>query len=100
MKHYVNPKEIKGIIIIRSYSAGGKYRGFYPLKDKNGNNLYTTILVKNIMRDMIHFDKGDIWFIQNFKQHILTWATYSESVVNYLKILEPSIEIINIDDLS
>ena len=99
-KKHINPREIKGVIIIRSYSAGGKYRGFYPLKDNNGNSLYTAIFIRNITQDMLHFEKGDLWFIQNFKQYILTWIIYSEAAINHLKSLEPNIEIINIDDLS
>lgn len=95
-KQYINPKEIKGIKIICSYSAGGKYRGFYPIKDNRGNSLYTAIFVKDITQEMIHFDKGDLWFIQKFKQHILAWTVYSEDAVNYLKTLEPDIEVLNI----
>lgn len=98
MKQHIDSNEIKGIIIVRSYSAGGKYRGFYPLKDNNGNSLYTAILVKNITQDMIDFDKGDLWFIHNFKQHILTWAIYSEAAIGHLKLLGPNIEIINMAD--
>ena len=45
---------------------------------------------------MKHFNKGDLWFIQKFKQYIITWSVYSENAINYLKSLDDTIEIIKI----
>lgn len=86
-------KDVKGIIKIQAYSSGGKYRGFYPLSDNKGNKLYTAVFVKNITDEMLQFNKGDLWFIQKFKQDILTWSIYSEDAIVFLKENNPDIII-------
>ena len=42
---------------------------------------------------MLQFNKGDLWFIQKFKQDILTWSIYSEDAIVFLKENNPDIII-------
>ena len=93
-KYCINIEQIKGIKIIQSYGAGGKNRGFFPLKDKKGNDLYTAILLKDISDDMILFKKGDLWFNQRFKNQIIFSVVYSQEAIEYLKSLNSSMKII------
>ena len=90
----INVNKIKGIKVIQAYSVGGKYRGFYPIQDNNGNFLYTAILLKDITDEMRDFIKGDLWFNQTFKSEIITSSVYVQDAVEYLKLINPNIEII------
>ena len=83
-KEYINITDIKAILIVKSYGTGGKYQGFYPLKDCKGDNLYTAIFVKNIEAEMFQFNKGDLWFIDKYKKQILMWVVYSKPAIDFL----------------
>lgn len=93
-KQIINIESIKGIKVVKAYTAKGKYGGFYPLRDREGNELYTIVLLKNITEDMINFSEGDLWFIQEFKNQIFCSAVYEEDAIEYLKLLNPNIKII------
>ncbi len=69
-------------------------RGFYPLKDKYGKQIYTAIFLKEIIPDMYKFKKGDLWFVQKYKKHILCRAVHDDKIVSGIKLLNHKIEII------
>ena len=93
-KRNININEIAGIKIIQSYGAGGKYRGFYPLKNRKGEMLYSAILLKTIFDEMYNYQQGDLWFNSNYKRQIICSVIYDKSTIDYLKILNPNIKII------
>ena len=71
---YINCNQISGIKIIASYGVGGKFRGFYPLKDSRGEFLYSAIILKAISDEMLDYQKGDLWFNENYKKQIICSA--------------------------
>lgn len=93
-KKYYNIGDIKGIKIIKSYSAGGKYRGFYELKDKNGDFLYTTFFLKQVNDEIKAYEKGDLWFAQEFKKQILCSSVYDKDAIKYIQEENPNIIVV------
>jgi len=84
---------IAGIKVMPAYGTT-KYTGFSQLKDSNGNALYSAIFLKVVTNEMRLFQKGDIWFKSTYKKQILCSTIYERSAIDYLKILNPNIELL------
>lgn len=86
--------DIAGIKIIQAYSAVGKYRGFYSLKNNKGELLFSAILLKRIDDKIRRYQKGDMWFNANYRGQIICSVVYDKDAIDYLKYLNPNIMII------
>lgn len=84
---------IAGIKIIQSYSTG-KYRGFYPVKNRKEGCLYSAILLRSITDDMYNYQKGDLWFNADYKKQIICSVVYDKNAVDYLTGINFNIKIL------
>lgn len=89
----IDINNICGVKIIQSYSVD-KYKPFYPLKNHRGEFLYSAIILKSLTEEMVGYTKGDLWFVNDFKKHIICWVVYEKNAIDYLKDINPNIKII------
>lgn len=89
----ISVEDIAGVKIIQAYSVG-KYKTFYPIKNKRGEMLYSVFFLKSLTEEMYPYKKGDLWFNKEFKEHIICSTVYEQNVIDYLKDINPDIKII------
>lgn len=90
----INPYDIAGIKVIKSLSSGGRYRGFFELKDSNGNFLYSAIFVNKLKYGMRDQNRGDIMFNSRYKNYIMFSTVYDYKMIDMVVKINPEIKII------
>ena len=61
------------------------------LKDDAGNNLYVMLFLKRVTDDMLSMYKSDELFYTAHRKDILCYSVYDQSVIDYLRVLNPGI---------
>lgn len=88
----INVNEIAGIKILPSY-GWKQYGGYYRLKDSDKRLLYSAFILKELNDEIVAYERGDIWFINNFKDHIICSVIYEKNGIDFLKNMNPEIKI-------
>ena len=86
-------KKIIAVAIVKSI-----YRGKYKcidLKDSNGKQLYTILLLTDIKTQMYNYQYGDFTFMVEFKDEVVGDCVFDESFVEWLIKENPHIKIID-----
>ena len=83
-------EEIVAIKIERAIQKSINWPAFY-LKDNRGNQLFEMIAVSKYDADMLQPARGHTDFIAKFKEHVLFFSIYDQSVIDYLLTLNPNI---------
>lgn len=86
-------EDIAGVKIIQAYSVS-KYKTFYPIKNTKGEVLYSAFFLRSLTEEMYHYKKGDLWFNNEYKKHIICSTVYEQNAIDYLKNINPNIKII------
>ncbi len=64
---------------------------FQPMKGKGNTPLYSMIFVRRIVEGMDSLNDGDFHFEYAYKDNIIFYVTYDQSVIDYLLTLNPNI---------
>ena len=92
------PADIAAIRIARSvrYSMDSWKLDFPDIVDKEGNPLYSMILLKSYDPEQMNIpDPADQFFCRAFRRQFLARAVYDAEVIDYLKSLNPAIVVIS-----
>lgn len=87
----LSANDIRAIKISKAREAGNLHYGFYDLKDEDGKQLYSMMFLKEISNGMDWHDRGDMSFYSQYKEQILFYTIYDQSVIDYLLTLNPNI---------
>lgn len=96
----INPSEIAWIKKAPAFRRGGKYLQDYPIKDEQGNQLYSMLFLMDCTPLQLHpecwnnFDgspRSDISLRGGYGEYVLAYAKYDQSVIDYLLTLNPNI---------
>lgn len=88
----IDVQEIVGIKIMQAYRHAHLCR--IPLTDRQGNPLFTIILLRSLDKNMYTHRVDDVYFREEFRRHVICYAVYDKEAVEYLLYLNPNIEII------
>ena len=87
---------IAGIKITAAYGKTGGFSGEF--RDKNGNIAYTLLYLKYVDDDIRNFkgkENFSTMFANEYHKNILFSSVYDERVIQYLKAVNPDIEIMD-----
>ena len=90
-KNIINIADVVAIKITPAISAGGNKQRLYPLKDGDGNPLYSMMFLKEVTDGMKSANSGDLFFQYNYEDSVIFYVTYDQSVIDYLLTLNPNI---------
>lgn len=88
----IDVQEIVGIKIMQAYRHAHLCCG--PLTDRQGDPLFMIILLRSLDDEMYTHRVDDVYFREEFRQHVICYAVYDKEAVEYLLYLNPNIEII------
>ena len=96
-KSLYNISDIAGIKFVTSYDLNAW--GFSSIcTDSKGNTLYYVFYLRDVNNDIRNFDgKGELspTFLKEYHKNILFSSVYDERVIQYLKTVNPDIEIMD-----
>lgn len=86
----INLDEIAAIKITPAIMPNGT-GSFQVIKGKDKQPLYSMIFIRSIDDGMDSLDSGDFYFHYNYKNSIMFYVTYDQSVIDYLLTRNPNI---------
>ena len=94
-KKEIDISSIAAIKICQVYRLGGRFMGYYPMKNENGEIVYSMFLMSKIDEKMINHDFNNVDFKSEYRGcYIICEVIYDREAANYLKTLNPNIKII------
>lgn len=88
----VKVQDIAGVKVLRAYGASG-YKGIYPIKESNGDKRYSAVFIRELQDGMQSYNRGDLWFNQEYRDFVICSVLYDKNAVDYLKSVNPDIEV-------
>ena len=86
----VNVLEIAAIKIVPSITPNGT-GSFQPIKDRDGVVLYSMVFLNHVIEGMDSHNTGDFHFCYAYKDSVMFYVIYDQSVIDYLLTLNPNI---------
>ena len=88
----INIYDIAGVKVLQAYGAS-RYKGIYPIKESNGDKRYSAIFIRGLQDGMQSYNRGDLWFNQEYREFVICSVLYDKNAVDYLKSINPDIEV-------
>ena len=96
----IDPSEIIWIRKAPAFMRGGKYLRDRPIKDEEGNQLYSMLLMSDCVSLRLHpecwndfdgYPRNDLSLRDGYGEYVLAYAKYDQSVIDHLLTLNPNI---------
>lgn len=69
------------------------WMGYNPIKESNGDKRYSAIFIRGLQDGMQSYNRGDLWFNQEYRDFVICFVLYDKNAVDYLKSVNPDIEV-------